>query len=359
MRKGEVSARGGFSLTELLVVIAVIALLVGVLVVALAGVSRTAGRAAEQQALRTMGIGLTQFKTDHGFAVPLVFDGYPMTTPGPKVLDRPGVRPLDSQASNLPVVENANAPSPVPFVAAYSASDDLDFLRGGRDSGGANVLARGGWQDPRFSRASLPIYLAGWLPARVDGADGSDMSQPRADGSFAGVGAGGSAKRFGAYAEAGRGGITIAQGIVGPNEQTEFGAAAGPGNTGTDRALLPSFVDEEGRPIRYYRWARGRNGADVTTAGGRVGDVAVAADLNIPAVFQDAAAFVAQRGDRSVDATGGRTALRSASWGIVTPGVDGLYGTETDAVIQAAYPGVPIEQARAEAMSDNVTEVGE
>ena len=357
------SGRSGFSLTELLVVIAVVILLVGILAVALSGALRAGNDARDRQALRTLGVGVRQFKIDHGFDLPLAYDGAPLAGPGPAVLQRAQIRALDAQVVNFPAAENGGATPPAPFVAVYSPAEDADVLRGGSFSTGSAVLARNGWRDPRYSRSSLPIYLTGYLPARVDGVDGPGMSEPSADGSFKGRARGGSARRFEPSVEAGRGGITLAVGAIGRFERDEMGVPPG-GAAGAERVFLPAFVDEESQPIRFYRWLNGRSSDGVAARGGRVGEVGVAADLNIPGVFQNPELFDRQQGgDPGVDATAdgpaGSAQLRGASWGIVAPGRDGLFGTETDATLAGVYGGLSPAEARARAQADNVVEVGE
>lgn len=66
--------RGGFTLIEMLMVIAIIALLVGLLIVALGRVRRTGEFASTEKLMRSIDMGLAQFKEDHGFLPPLLDD---------------------------------------------------------------------------------------------------------------------------------------------------------------------------------------------------------------------------------------------------------------------------------------------
>ena len=68
------TSRRGFTLIEMLLVIAIIALLVGLLIVALGRVRRTGELAATEKLLRSIDMGLAQFKEDHGFLPPLLDD---------------------------------------------------------------------------------------------------------------------------------------------------------------------------------------------------------------------------------------------------------------------------------------------
>lgn len=64
--------RSGFTLTELIVAIAIVALLVTVLVVVTSGAVRSGRDAQTASLLRTIGQGIAVFEQDHGFAPPLV-----------------------------------------------------------------------------------------------------------------------------------------------------------------------------------------------------------------------------------------------------------------------------------------------
>lgn len=66
--------RHGFTLVELLVVIAIIALLVGMLLVGINKVRSKGEQTNTEQLMRSMDIGLSAFKEDHGFYPPLLDD---------------------------------------------------------------------------------------------------------------------------------------------------------------------------------------------------------------------------------------------------------------------------------------------
>ena len=86
--------RGGFTLVELLVVVAVIALLIGVLLPALAGARASGQQAQAANNIRQMLIGLTAWSTENDLLIPGInttgseYDGLPNTD----VLDRSPVR---------------------------------------------------------------------------------------------------------------------------------------------------------------------------------------------------------------------------------------------------------------------------
>ncbi len=73
-RRRRLRPRGGFSLIELLMVVAIVGLLVSVLIVALNKVRGTGESASTEQLMRAIDMGLSQFKSDHGFLPPLLDD---------------------------------------------------------------------------------------------------------------------------------------------------------------------------------------------------------------------------------------------------------------------------------------------
>ncbi len=66
--------RRGFTLIEVLMVIAIIALLIGLLIVALNKVRGTGEMASTEKLMQSIDAGLSQFKADHGFLPPLLDD---------------------------------------------------------------------------------------------------------------------------------------------------------------------------------------------------------------------------------------------------------------------------------------------
>ncbi|MCW5756756.1 MAG: hypothetical protein KIT54_05920 [Phycisphaeraceae bacterium] len=149
--------RSGFTIVELGVSILVIAILIGLLLVGLNQLSRSAQSGAERSNVVAMRIAVEQFKTDFGFAPPLVKDGlvYPGGTIG------------------------TPAPIGTGFANVYrnDVAADVQFLQGE----GANP-------DLRFSVYSLSYYLVGVLDADIDGKDGPGFREPMRDGSFRRVG---------------------------------------------------------------------------------------------------------------------------------------------------------------------------
>lgn len=361
----------GFTLIELLVVISIIALLIAIGFVAFTGALRAAGGAADGAAIRSIRLSLETFEQDHGFRVPLVYDGDPLTVDGPAVLKTGG----DIRPAGAPIWENWNQKNfdstsePIRFVGVYSVGKERDFFRGGKDASGKKVLKvdafNKGLSDARYSKFSLSIYLAGMLPAEIDGRDGPNMSEPDSDGSFKGTSRRGTAKTYESYLPVGENesfGARVLYGTaVRAQSETREIEEHGGSNPSGKLPYAVGVVDRYGTPYRYYRWEPGRSSEGVVRFSGTEGEISAPADLNIPAVLQDIERFTEQvDGDENADGASGNSRLRAARWAVVSAGRDGLFGTE--AAVDLGLPGGASQgavlAARAEAMKDNVTEVG-
>ncbi len=151
------AARSGFTIVELGVSILVISILIGLLLIGLNQLSRSAQSGAERANVNAIKIAIQAFKNDFGFAPPLVKDGltYPAGTPSTSPL-------VSSGGSN--------------FVDVYRTDvvADVEFLQGQ-----APTMA-----DLRFSVYSLSYYLVGVLDADYDGNDGVGFREPNRDGTF-------------------------------------------------------------------------------------------------------------------------------------------------------------------------------
>lgn len=150
-------SRPGFTIVELGVSILVIAILIGLLLVGLNQLSRSAQSGAERANVVAMRMAVESFKNDFGFAPPLVKDGlvYPGGTAG-------SPPPLGAGFVN---VYRTDVPADVLFLQGEGPDPDL-----------------------RFSVYSLSYYLVGVLDADVDGKDGPGFRDPLRDGSFRRVG---------------------------------------------------------------------------------------------------------------------------------------------------------------------------
>ena len=224
--------QGGFTLVELLFSFAVVAVLMGLLIVGLRMAARGGRQVVDQQAVNSLKIGVEQFKRDFGFLPPLVKDDQPLT--------------------------QASGPwSPNIYLESIPA--DFNFLRGA--SLGPNSA------DRRFSVYSLSYYLIGALGQAsdgtlIDGIDGPGFREPRADGTFRTTGG----RRIEPLFEVARG----SQGVVAVDPvQGRF-----------------ELRDRQGNAFRFYRWVRG-------DANGQINDLS---DLNIPLVLGDPEELTELRG---------------------------------------------------------------
>ncbi len=190
---------GGFTLVEILFSFAVIAVIMGLLIVGLRMAARGSRQIVDQQAVNSLKMGVEQFKRDFGFLPPLVKDNQPLT--------------------------QANGPWS-PNIYLESVPADYDFLRDASPP------------DRRFSVYSLSYYLVGVLGqasdgSLIDGVDGPGFREPRADGTFRTTGG----RRIEPMFEVSRG----SQGIVAVDPvQGRF-----------------ELRDRQGNAFRYYRWVRG------------------------------------------------------------------------------------------------------
>jgi prepilin-type N-terminal cleavage/methylation domain-containing protein len=131
-------AAGGFTLVELLIVIAIIGLLATLAFVVLSRSLRDARTAVERQTIISLRNGVESFKQDFGFYPPLVDDTDPF-----------------DEATNNPRVRSE----------AFLNSTQLP-------------------NGPRHSAFSIPYYLFGMLPVAADGVDGPGFTEPLRDGTF-------------------------------------------------------------------------------------------------------------------------------------------------------------------------------
>lgn len=199
--------RRAFTLIEASVTVIIIAMLAGILLLAVRKGVVGARIAAERQLLSAMSTGVQAFRNDHGFLPPLIDDR--LDSAG-----NPVGSVLDSQ--NRPRVRDAD------FLMYAGTSDP---------------------NDPRYSVYALQWYIMGMLDVPVagrplDGATGPGYTEPQRDGTFAGRG-----KVYQAKFDVGRLGSRNTVNVV-----------------QSDVARI-SITDRWGSNIRYYRW-KPQYGAD-------------------------------------------------------------------------------------------------
>jgi prepilin-type N-terminal cleavage/methylation domain-containing protein len=327
------SVRSGFTLIELLIAVIVIGALMGLLIVGLRQAAKFARKSAQQQTVSGLKSATTNFKTEFGFLPPLVYDGEDMGRDSGDVQ-------VESFSNSGPVYVDAQGRS---LINVYQLGNDRAraFLRGEFLDNSAPD-----YKDPRYSKFSLPFYLAGALDGEVDGVTGPGMSEPLADGAWAGVGdaLGGANRTYEPLVETGKRSLRLEREYFDRAEADALGGGE-PGSK-TNRLAL---VDGKGKAYRYYRWLHDEDPSD--TLG-----------LNIPGVLLDPVLHRDAIDDPTIDVTGGDMALRSAGWAIVGAGQNGVFGDELIAELKSRLdvPGNMDEAlVRREAASDNVVEVGE
>lgn len=140
----------GFTLVEALVTFAIVIVLAGLIFVAVGPAIRTARQSAQTQVIRSLKVGVDQFKQQFGFLPPLVDDADPFLV-------------LSATQRRLKIMgENQADP-----IAA------LRYLRYEINP-----------QQPRYSERTLPFYLVGNLGKDLGGVDGPGYNTPEQDGSF-------------------------------------------------------------------------------------------------------------------------------------------------------------------------------
>jgi prepilin-type N-terminal cleavage/methylation domain-containing protein len=227
IRTTKAAWRQGFTIVELSVSILVIAILIGLLLVGLGKMSRSAQQGAEQANVIAMRIAIEQFKNDFGFAPPLVKDGLTYAGGG---------------TAGVPLGTLAGQDAALVYRTDDPTGMDQDFLRG--DSGNPDL---------RFSVYSLPYYLIGVLDADYDGVDGSGFREPTRNGTFRQAGGRLTDPLFDAAGDADR--------LVEVNaEEGRF-----------------ELRDRNGIAYRYYRWL-----PDESAAGKTVTDL-----RNVPSLLGD------------------------------------------------------------------------
>ncbi|MEL7472562.1 MAG: hypothetical protein AAGK04_04530 [Planctomycetota bacterium] len=321
-----------FSVIELLVVIAIIALLISISIVGLSVARQAARGAVDQSTARAIKTGIVQFENDFGFVPPLVKDV--SVTSNTPVAGRYEANRYDSQVfQNEHPLDDEDRPVTFSTSLANREATDRDYLRGW-SSGGGRLRSHnmGAAADMRFSDYSIAYYLAGALPASVDGVDGPGTTKVTARGGFAGV------QTFGPYLAVGQTGLELVE---------------------VDRTQgRYELRTRTGTPIRYYRWLQGREGETKKL----FDDNDELTQLNIPDVVGGAnTEFESEDSDRVVRVD--NTRLRGAEWAIVLPGSDGVFGdlaTEGAERLANATGGSLGSPAalEADAREDNVLEVG-
>ena len=199
----------GFTIIEATIVIGIIALLAGILLLAIGKVRRKGDVAAEHALVTTLQKAVEDFKQKYGFLPPLVVDN-PFGGP-------------------IPVDTATGA------IRVWSPTELAD----------PNTTLNGSTPTDRrcFSNYSLAYYLVGALDKKSDGIDGLGFTAPDAGGQFTKHG-----RKFDPL-------VDLTQ------QKTRTGLARlsieglGTGMTGPRCVILDRWSDQgTPYPIRYYRW---------------------------------------------------------------------------------------------------------
>jgi len=179
----------GFTLLELLLVVAILAVAIALVISAFAGSARFVRDRATELQLRSLDVAVQQFEKDFGFLPPLIGAGNNAPTGGPLVdYDRtveerfPGFQ-FDVVAPYLNRPNRQAAPTGrlrVPGHAEFDAGQEEAvnrYLRYESFADADNLY-------PRYSFLTLGNYLLGTLPKEVDGGAENLMGRPTPDGRF-------------------------------------------------------------------------------------------------------------------------------------------------------------------------------
>lgn len=327
-----------FTLIELLVVVLVIVILAGILIVAFAGVRRSAQEVATQQTVSGLATAVQAFKNDFGFAPPLVKDN---NADKYNPTNRPGVTPPPSPVFSGPPINLPGNTSPQTFRFSTAADNavDRDYLRLSQVSNSADWRTT---SDYRFSEYSLAYYLVGALPASVDGVDGPGFNAVRRNGTFERSG-----QRYAPYYDVADRPDAVGL-YVSPSLNIQVSENQG----------RYELRDANGVAFRYYRWLPGDPAAGTETR------IASSNDLRVPFVVAGRSFEL-----RGADVSYTDPRVRDAEWAIVAAGPSGTFGdlgTEGAARIiersgvnaDASNQDQVLGRAVPAAQRDNVVEVG-
>lgn len=349
----------GFTLIELMVTIAIIAVLIGLVTVGLTSALNFAKVSGEQQAAASIKLGVEQFRQEFGFLPPLVLHDED------KTVSSTAINPV-RRFSNTDIVANtvggrvSSEFNNSLFLEGFNSSGTKGMTADSRLGSSSANIATAYTADRRFSEYSLAYYLVGALPASVDGVDGPGMNPPQSDGTFSAI-TDSKSKRVSSAARVYQPFIDVSRGKPALDAQLSTPQVGEPSFPVRYRLMAPN-----GLPYRYYRWEPRKNGPGTKNnpTKFRKWDFFVAKDfadeddvdlLDVPSIL----------GNPRENAE-----LRSASYAIVSAGPNRYYGdmpleAGTDAQFgdMQAKLGVPLgsqynARTREAARKDNVVEVG-
>lgn len=217
VRRRSAGAGGGYTIIEVLIVIAIITALAALIFMAVGSALSTGRRNAERAWMENISFGVERFRKDHGFYPPLVA-GDPATAAGePSAL-------VGTPPPNWPASRQWTGRRPRILG---------ETLTGTADPVGAYLKQEADPFGRRFSVYSLPIYLMGNVGEDVTGLSKEGITRPDAEAGFAFSRQG---REYAAYVDL--------KGLAGRARNEAAGANPG----------VPVLTDRWGTPLRYYRW---------------------------------------------------------------------------------------------------------
>lgn len=211
----------GFTLIEVVLVTVIAVILVTLTIVAVSNAIRSARRTADQLYLRSISVGVEQFKNEFNFLPPLVDEVNPLitvTSPSGASIRRPKLQTQLANGQDLPL-------------------NQLQVFYGD----GVTTV-------PRFSRLTIPYYMLGVqdgvTDGSVDGVAGAGFTRPTDDGGFT------------------RAGREFAPLFDFSNRSDRFKRVSE--DVLTDKTTI---VDRAERAVRIYRWEPYYYGSATATPG--------------------------------------------------------------------------------------------
>lgn len=336
------AARGGFTVIEMLVTLAMIIVLVGILVVALSQASGTAQKAQTAFLMNSMSAGLAQFKGDHGYLPPVLGDGAAFGGGG-----TPENQPGWSRDAILPPNWGSN-PSPgevADYQGWYSVTSPAEYLLGygNRSGDGYGIVTNDSNPFPDIAPGNIESPTLGFRSPGFDGAWNSIFNPRRGFEGFSGSFA---ARNPGGFVTDGTSfppniddnGVKIRGRIYGPyleiKDENSLGGLRPDGTIARpedpDYVNRPKVIlDYWGTPIRYYRrpYSGGDPRADAVDSFD-LGDLFAMRPWTIETGVESNGVADAE-GDRSTTPQ-----LKSAEFGLLSAGanrrIDGARRFDTD-----------------------------
>lgn len=347
--------RKGFTVIELIISIAVIAVLITLVVIGVQAVKKRAGGLIDATSVDQVFTGVKQFKQEVGFLPPVVkeFAG------GGSSVEQMIIRQAPLPWTALFTLEPPEPPRPARHrIGVYSRGSNAQFFKGddplyvGPTPG--NFL-----QDNRFSQLTLAYYVASQLEfgynttltdVPVDGIAGPGMYKPEKGGIFDVP----ESMLKGTPADRKRQGK-----VYGPYVEAAGKSVKVETDTATDASGRDVTVrDRNGVPIRYYYW--------LPKPAVPNGDPDV--DMALPRMVCRVPNGVPGESDPVVpDQFNPKTnaVLRNATWAVVAAGPDKVFGDEDiDYIAQVlgkTPPGANFDEnrkLRLQAAKDNIVRLG-